>query len=120
MRKFLLALILFTSCRVEDNKPIPASITKKTASTGKEQEIVIAEPFSSKSTISEESKEPLKMQSKKSIKSKSAAESIINAEKDQANKQTVTEIITAPPAENESSGGAHYEEGYIPFIKQYW
>jgi hypothetical protein len=120
MRKLLLALILFTSCQVQDSKTLPAPVSKKTANTEKGQEIAIVKPSSSKSTISEESKEPLKMHSKKSVKSKNAAELIINAEKDQHNKQTITEIITTPPAENENSGGANYEEGYIPFIKQYW
>jgi len=121
MKTLTLALLLLASCQVHENRPAPGSVA-----TSIQDHKAVKEPNNSsktnlpgiKKTAVEENTVSCKPKAKKAVPGKSSSSTakitedpIVHSEK--------TNASEADPS-TESSGGANYEEGYIPFIKQYW
>ena len=120
MRTFTLALLLLASCQVHENRPAPGSVAtsiqdhkavKEPNNSSKTNLPGIKKPAVEENTVSSKPKTKKAVPGKSPISTPNIIESPIVHEK--------TNAIEADPSA-ESSGGANYEEGYIPFIKQYW
>ncbi|MEO6722826.1 MAG: hypothetical protein ABIN67_20835 [Ferruginibacter sp.] len=125
MRKVILAIVLFTSCRVQDNKTahiplnkpaeVPAKINniRETPAATQPQENTIAV---------KEISEQLETADNKPSQVECPASTINTTH----NKVECTESNSAPnigakaEMKDNNVGASNYEEGYIPFIKQYW
>ncbi len=120
MKTFTLALLLLASCQVHENRPAPGSVTttiqdhkavKESNNSSKTNLPGIKKPAVEENTVSSKPKAKKAGSGKSPSSTPNIIESPIVHEK--------TKTIEADPSA-ESSGGANYEEGYIPFIKQYW
>ena len=119
MRTLLIAVILFTSCQVQDNRPVPRPIIEKATNSGTPKEITDYQPAPLKSLLIEENKDIHKSQGKKPLKTSDPVSAPL-IEKSYIDKSAAPDPATPADPASESIGGASYEEGYIPFIKQYW
>ena len=123
MKKITLALLLFASCQVQENKHTPQTVAKIPEEPATEKQPInsakIILPQPQQPTV-DENADLSETTDKKSITVKSASSTSNVIE----NPVSVNEMIEATTIKTDSSlisgGGGNYEDGYIPFIKQYW
>jgi hypothetical protein len=121
MKTVTLALLLLASCQVHENRPAPGSVA-----TTVQDHKAVTEPNNSsninlpgiKKPALEENTVSSKPKTKRVVPGKSPSSTPNIIESPIVHSEKTDAIETDPSAE--SSGGANYEEGYIPFIKQYW
>ena len=123
MKKITLALLLFASCQVQDNNPAPGSVAKAV-----EAPAAVKPPINSAKIILPQPQQPAvdehtdlyKARDKKSLSVKSSS-STSNQIQNPVSGNEIMEVNTIKAdSSSMSSGGGNYEDGYIPFIKQYW